>query len=923
MAKKTAEGKKASTTKQQGDSFEESVRQVLSLMGYSVRQNILLSGTQIDLVAEKASRLENIRLLVECTDRTEPVGVPLVKEKSATLLSVPTDGFIYKLLFVSRAGFTAEAKAFADENPRLDVMGFAELEAMLIDFEPYARWYFESYEQSSGIFAEARLADRYVELNGTNERNDRTERLSITTRNWLRHPNNNLLILLGEFGTGKTSFCRHFAYELLDERYRRKQDQPYVPILINLRDNKRTFDIQSVLADTMVNRYGLQLPSFMAFEHFCAKRHVCLLLDGLDEMIDRSDRQALIDCWSQVFLLASLNAKIIVTCRTNFFNSNADLISILKGFSLQIESTSTKRDVLEIDYGKHGQLVFVSKLTESQIRAFVEKRFDDADSILQSIQSIHDLTDLCKRPVLLDMILTTLPQLSEKKEVINSAALYGHYTDRWSNRDDWRVSLPLELRQGFSETLAWAMHSSGIEQVGFAELENALTKALTDLADSSDELEKFKHDIKTCSYLVRFGQDDTFRFAHKSFLEFFVARVLVRRLTAKEAIEMTTFDDLRKTSPKPSEDPERESDTLRYHGMLIGSGKSSFLHIYWADIVRSFETKYHDQIVSVARKPISDRVSPMLAGASLEQHLSMQIASVFQQREPGKASREIRLTEEIATFAAELFANSDVTLSDVLVEDITPENQDILCDILRLSKSVQFAADNIDVIRARIDQVDEEPLRVSLCAALARSAPAIEFEFMSGLRERMQSAAWSYVLFEIAKRGQDLSDLLTRISGVEDLGTLDKVICHHGLHNSLPDDEQDFLSAEMVLHLLRSDDTEEAMFGLSLCHSVLADDKELLSALRYLYERFEKIEDKESVVDELRNLRGEQAWRGIRMMGAKETNRRLRATLRRAEEAVRNADNTDRTRSSWNASRTKNRIRDSLWHSVKRHRRKS
>ena len=149
---------------EKGKYFEQAVRQLLELMGYEVSTNELIEGTQIDLVAQKSADLNGIRLMVECTDRIEPVGVPLVKEKSSILLARNPD-YLQQLLYVSKNGFTAEAKAFARPNPAIRLLTLEELEGFVIDFSPYARWYLEHFDASTSIFAEGQLAERYVDLN--------------------------------------------------------------------------------------------------------------------------------------------------------------------------------------------------------------------------------------------------------------------------------------------------------------------------------------------------------------------------------------------------------------------------------------------------------------------------------------------------------------------------------------------------------------------------------------------------------------------------------------------------------------------------------------------------------------------------------------------------------------------------------------
>ena len=52
----------------------------------------------------------------------------------------------------------------------------------------------------------------------------------------------------------------------------------------------------------------------------------------------------------------------------------------------------------------------------------------------EQIQRIYNLPDLARRPVLLDMIAQTLPELKEG-QTLNAARLYQVYTDLWLGRE--------------------------------------------------------------------------------------------------------------------------------------------------------------------------------------------------------------------------------------------------------------------------------------------------------------------------------------------------------------------------------------------------------------------------------------------------------------------------------------------------------
>lgn len=237
-----------------GKRFEEYVHQLLRLSGYSVQRDCLVDGTQIDAVATRADTLAPIRYLVECADHTRPTSIAYVKEKAGVLLGIDQSRALTLLIVVARNGFSAEARAFAADKPQLLLRSVSELEAGLVDFAPYRAAYTQSYQAASGRFKEANLAAHYVELT-VRHMDGHTAPISEAISSWLLEPENNVVFLLGDYGAGKTSFLRHFTFELLSGHL----TPDVLPVLIPLRDFRTAVNLRQVITDTLVNDYGVRL----------------------------------------------------------------------------------------------------------------------------------------------------------------------------------------------------------------------------------------------------------------------------------------------------------------------------------------------------------------------------------------------------------------------------------------------------------------------------------------------------------------------------------------------------------------------------------------------------------------------------------------------------------------------------------------
>jgi len=165
-------------------------------------------------------------------------------------------------------------------------------------------------------------------------------------------------------------------------------------------------------------------------------------------------------------------------------------------------------------------------LDADDVRLALHKRLPGTwQAVYQKVQGLTNLRDLASRPVLLDMIVKTLPQIQNPAQ-INQATLYETYVDallkrRWSEDTDY---IPPEERRFFVQELAWEMYTAQKLVIPFSEFPERVTKHFG-LSDDPARAAFFERDLRTQSYLVR-DEAGNYRFAHKSFVEYFVARKL-------------------------------------------------------------------------------------------------------------------------------------------------------------------------------------------------------------------------------------------------------------------------------------------------------------------------------------------------------------------------------------------------------------
>ncbi len=775
-----------------GKDLERYVAQLLRLSGYDTRENVIVDGTQIDVVALRDEPLLRVRYLVECTDQAKPVPIDYVKEKGATLVDVIDDEYVTCVMVVSRSGFSPQARQFAESKPRLILKSLEDLEAGLIDFRPYRDWYVHNYEASAGTFREARLHEHYVETSARDEAGH-VAPVGESVRGWLADARNNVLFLLGDYGAGKTSFLRHFTYQQLKGE---PEPSGLLPLLIPLRDYRSAINLRQVVTDTLINEYGVQLRSFQAFERYCSLGRVVLLLDGFDEMAAKSDELTLVDCLSQIFILAETNSKLVVSCRSNFFRSHAQLLEKLQALSIDVPG-NTASEVERRPLGRHGRLITVCPLSPSQIQEFVAKRFpEEGEALLAQMAEIHDLSDLSRRPVLLDMILRTLPELGKSDKALNSATLYQHYTDRWTLRDRWRLNMPLEARQELCEALAWSFMAKGRADIAYQDLRQVLRSVLHEASLTSEHIELALNDIQTCSFLVRTGEGENYAFAHKSFAEFFVARQIARGLLGE--VELAGGDPLAVAVPADSQPQWPHSgprwsnvDELKSQNLeLLLKGLHS-VPIRLAELFTPVVLNERLAGVGAYATPSDDwehQSGKELLGASLEKR----VHSIFADAggvEP-QASVPFDITPEIATFAVEILEARDVGIGTLARRCGERGQVRVLAGVMRFASSPRYFETHREELAKFLQDADDPALQAAAAAALAQTTFVEQAANIGALQTTMDPLAFQYLVYLLAEAHPERT--AGALNELEQSGLLDsfgELATVHALRTTTSDSE--------------------------------------------------------------------------------------------------------------------------------------
>jgi WD40 repeat protein len=353
---------------------------------------------------------------------------------------------------------------------------------------------------------------------------ERDDLLGATLR-WLETDAARLVVVLGDFGYGKSFLLRQLALRIPEKL-------PHlVPMLVELRDLDKINDLDVLLAQHLA-KAGEDRIEVRAVRQMLARGQVALLFDGFDELALRITYDEAAEQLRTVLSAVTGHAKVVLTSRTQHFRSDDQWRTAL---GEQTHVVAGRREVRLVEFDV------------SQIRGFLANRVRlfggnerDVDERLELIHDIQDLLGLSGNPRMLSFIAELpaedLRAARDRTGKISSADLYKLLVDQWLDfevhrrfaldRDGqhphgtggvYRTQLRVAMN-ALAVTL-WETTEQGID---VARLERTAARTLSEWKQLRFDEAQAAHALGSRSLLVRNG-DDSFGFIHSSVMEFLVA----------------------------------------------------------------------------------------------------------------------------------------------------------------------------------------------------------------------------------------------------------------------------------------------------------------------------------------------------------------------------------------------------------------
>jgi len=269
------------------------------------------------------------------------------------------------------------------------------------------------------------------------------------------------------------------------------------------------------------------------FLHLLASGRIVLLLDAFDEMGTAAVGRSIEQQFRQLARPTARSGRspkanrVLITCRTHFFRDQQQVKRAAAGSSDDLVSHDSElgKAAREFDAAIDELRLF----DDGQIGEFLKRHLGEqrAAEAHRFIQRTYDLPNLAPRPVMLEMIVSTLPELMKSGGAVNPAGLYLQYTELWlKDRSGVSLQTSPEQRRRLLELLGFDLWGREQHRIHHRELGRLIARLPSQLLGGLDPVQ-VDLELRTAAFLTRTG-DGYYGFSHKSFREYFYARHILR-----------------------------------------------------------------------------------------------------------------------------------------------------------------------------------------------------------------------------------------------------------------------------------------------------------------------------------------------------------------------------------------------------------
>ncbi len=302
------------------------------------------------------------------------------------------------------------------------------------------------------------------------EEHDQSSRKSFfqATEQWLTESKDKTLLVLGEYGSGKSTALAEWCYRRsIETDPNRDRNRPDL-LLVNLSEMAAGTDPLGMLLQSCGAEDSE--PSRAAMQALIQAGRLIPVFDGFDEMATRVTPESLSSQLATLLAVGGQFGRVVVSSRDHYFPREQDLSAAWQQALANSIGQSAGVTTLRLQL-----------FDEQQIRQLVTgvAGNDKTESIVERIVHQYPLEQLAQRPLLLAMVLKTIDSFDERA-TISRADLYLAYLNRWleqTDRDD-RELFDAPQKMELAKRVAARLWSSGQASLSVDDLSTIVRQEL-------------------------------------------------------------------------------------------------------------------------------------------------------------------------------------------------------------------------------------------------------------------------------------------------------------------------------------------------------------------------------------------------------------------------------------------------------------
>lgn len=552
--------------------FLDEVKNLLCMMGYSIEiENIagLTSDALPTFIGTQEGDFDSVKTLFQCNRGF--LDERVVSNFYNGIFRINHDRLSLSLgVIITNAYIPPSIKTFASQW-QIKVLTYEDLLDTIFKPNRYLRKACKDYQETNKLFrtyVEVKYIrkgkGKFIDSQATRQEFLVTESIDGSSfeakgeltpyiDSWLAREGVSQICLLGEYGTGKTSFATQYFYKCATT-YLENPLKNRIPLLVTLNRYHNSTDIEQMITDFLVNECGIRR-DFDTFLQVAARGKLLIILDGFDEMAKQVDTNIRRHNFREISRLLVGDNKVILSGRPNYFLTQAEIDEL---FSQELQTEDPYKAAIRKATSRNlprYEILNVTLFDRWQIEEFLKKQseylktkgIDDWRELQRIIYETYNLEELARTPVILEIIIKTISEIRGKVTHINAAKLYQIYTDFWLDREydekgDVRWLVTRKEKELFVLNLAWTMllTDSLNPEIHFSRLSERVRNYFG--LEKAAEIEYFSSDIRFCSYLTHSETDGNYKFIHKSFMEYFSARFVYQALFEERNVSAIITD---------------------------------------------------------------------------------------------------------------------------------------------------------------------------------------------------------------------------------------------------------------------------------------------------------------------------------------------------------------------------------------------